>query len=456
MSERDRTNGDNAGRMANGFGGDVAREDWRRYGASHPASGSRAGGSGLRETDEAGRLRDDMYLDYRLESRHAVSRSAGERALAARRRRTSNLVGVGAAIAAIAVAALIFSFQASAITPPSPTASRVAHASPTASASVIPSATLPVLTTPRAGRVGVTIKMPLAVAVPDRGLDPDDGTTVYLTGPTGGIAVDPGTGRVLRVYGGPAFTQGMKRAVVDSRLWVSAWPDQGGTCGPGCWAQAATYRIDLATGNVLQTLQGTYLISAASGGVWVATGSLILRLDPDTGDTLATTLWQGTGEPRVGCEYLWSYQLSSKGTDLALIDPGSGDVIGTSSLSKDYTFGPVWADGQCWLMSGSGGASSGTTELVWLNAGGGKYAEFQFAQSLVILEREFWLYRPDGTMQRFEPSGGVPYGAWYRLDARPPGGDVNLFFASAGTLWMLSGDELVGFEVRTGTSAVAG
>ena len=453
MSERHTIGGEGP----NDFGSEVAREDWRRYGGARGEAGTggdRPGSTG-RETDEQGRLRDDLYLDYRREGNGSGPRRTPEQDAAARRRRLSNLIGVAVAIAVIGTAAVVLNIQATTYKPAS-SPSRVALLSPGGSGLALPSGSSLPSTLTRVAHVGVTIKTPLLITIPDRGLDPDDGYTMYLTGNSGGFAMDPGTGRVLRVYGGPPFVSGMKRAVVDQALWLSTWPGQGVICGQECWKSATTYRVDLANGTVLETYLNTYLVGATSDGLWLATGSNVERHDPQTGAIAASTPWQGTAEPRVGCDYLWSYDQTAKETSLNYIDPSTGNSIRGSTLSTAYTFGPIWSDGQCWLMSGTGGSSNRTTSLAWLNADGSTYMERQIAQSLVVLDREFWVYTADGTIQRFEPSAEVPYGVKYTLPIRPSDGDPRWFFASSGTLWLTLGDQLIGFDARTGASAVRG
>jgi hypothetical protein len=137
-----------------------------------------------------------------------------------------------------------------------------------------------------------------------------------------------------------------------------------------------------------------------------------------------------------------------------LIDPATGAQIKGSNLTADYTFGPILSDGQCWMMSGSGGSSNRTTKLAWLNPDGTTYAERSYALSLVVLDQEFWAYSGDGTMERFEAASGNPYGVQYKLPIRPSDGDPRWFFASTGTLWLTQGDSLIGFDVTTGASAV--
>jgi hypothetical protein len=280
---------------------------------------------------------------------------------------------------------------------------------------------------------------------------------MYLTGPGGGIAMDPGTGAIRTIYGGAAFSKGMRRTAILGGLWVSSWPADATVCGPSCWPLAVTYRIEPSTGNVTNALLATYLVGAASEGIWVATADKLQLLDPTTGALLSTTSWKGSAEPRVGCGYLWSYTPSDKGATLSKIDPRTGVTIGTSILPAGVTYGPTYIEGLCWMMTGSGGASAGSTKLVWLATDGTTQAVLDYpGRSIVTLDREFWLYSSGGTMQRFEAAAGVSFGVSYLLPAQPADNDPKWLFAAAGTLWMIRGSTLAGFDLPTGTSRVNG
>ena len=158
--------------------------------------------------------------------------------------------------------------------------------------------------TVRMGHVGVTIQMPLPFFVPDRDSNPDDGTTMYLVGNSGGFPVDVARGIDGTVWGGAAFPTGLRKSVFDQGLWASPWP--GGyasrpsgfasrpsgyasrpsgyaSCGPDSWGKATTYRIDPATGAVTLTLKNTYLVGAAFEGVYVASQGRVLTVDPTDG-----------------------------------------------------------------------------------------------------------------------------------------------------------------------------
>ena len=175
--------------------------------------------------------------------------------------------------------------------------------------------------TAKAAHVGLLINLPLKITSLDRGQFLSDGTLVYLTSPDAGVAIDPGTGSLRTIYGGLPFAKGARRTVVLGGLWVSSWSASGATCGPDCWAGANTYRMDLATGGISGTFSATYLLGATSDAVWVAVDKQIERLDPSTGAIKSSTPWKGSGEPRVGCNSLWSFTAGDKGSAIALIDP---------------------------------------------------------------------------------------------------------------------------------------
>jgi hypothetical protein len=337
--------------------------------------------------------------------------------------------------------------------PPPPTPSRAAPGPSGSSASAGAKAPPTTLN----AHVGVMINLPMAISIPARDQTPDDGTSMFLTGPGGGFTMDPGTGTVQTVYSGTAFAKDMRRAVILSGLWVSSWPASATTCGPTCWPAADTYRIDPATGGVTKSLPATYLLGAASDGIWVAADGQIERLDASTGEVLSTTPWRGSGEPRIGCGLLWAFTPGDKGAALTELDPESGNVIGQSSLGPGVAYGPAFVEGQCWMMSGSEGASGGSTTLVWLKPNGTTVSQFDYpGKSVVTLDGEFWLYSTTRVLQRFEATSGVVYGVPYVLPVRPPGDDPKWLFSASRTVWMIDGTKLSGFDVPTGTSRVNG
>ncbi|MFI5258703.1 MAG: hypothetical protein ACHQ01_03715 [Candidatus Limnocylindrales bacterium] len=436
---------------------DVAREDWNRYGLARrvtPVEQRDALGRPLEPADRAddlGRVGEKLRPD-------AGRKTEAPRTRPVRPPRSSRFVANAVALSAVGViGAVLFvvAIVTSALMPaPSPTPGLSPTPSPPAafaSVAALPSETL------RPAHVGILINLPMEIAIADRDQPPDDGTLMYLTGPSGGVAVDPGDGKLGTVYGGPAFAKGARRAIIDTGLWVSSWPAATTSCGPSCWPAAATYRLDLASGSITNTLPATYLLGATSDGVWVASGAKLQQLDPSSGEILSTTPWFGVGEPRVGCSSLWSFTPASGGARLTEIDPASGTAIGQSMLDPGVTYGPTFIEGQCWMMSGSGGASAGSTTLQWLNPDGSTQSILRYpGKSIVTLDREFWQYTSDRMIRRFEAISGFGYGVPYLLPVRPSNDDPKWLFAAAGTLWLVDGKQLAGFDVPTGPSRVSG
>ena len=432
----------------------AAVDDWQRYGlarhrsdvidAQLDAMGRRAEPAHSREAPE------DLFLEYRHEN---GERAAGTRRTARSPRYAANLAAV-AVIGVLGASMLVLGVVTSPTAP-------VASPSPRAiSSPTLNPSDFPVVESsfgPRTAHVGLLIDLPVQVAITDRDRPIDDGTTMYLTGSKGGVAIDESHGSIGTVYGGPAFAGGVRRAAVDSGIWVSTWPASATTCGPACWAQATTYRIDPGTGTVSGTLAATYLLGAADDGVWVATGKVIELLDPATGAVQSSMTWGRTSEPRIGCGALWSFTPGAQQSNLAQIDAKSGAVLGTSTLDPRIEYGPISIKGECWMMNGSDGATSGSTILVWLNADGTTQTTFAYPSlSVVVIDGEFWLYAAGGTLQRVEPTSGVGFGALYDLAVAPPNDDPALFFSAAHTLWMISGNSIVSFGVPTGAANAAG
>jgi hypothetical protein len=429
----------------------VAQDDWNRYGLSQRGRAADrvprdALGRPVEGVDRRSDTPDELFVHYRSETSQRQTRPAK----AARSPRfVANVATVGV-VAVLAVALLAFGLAtAPAMLTVSPSPTRLASHTPNASdfAVITPFA-------PTQAHVSLLIDLPVEVAVGERDWPSYDGTTMYLAGSSGGVAVDPMRGTILTVYGGPAFAGGVGRAVVDGELWVSSWPAAVKSCGPACWAEATTFQVDVVTGKVTRTLAATYLIGAADDGIWVATGKVVHRLDPSTAEILASTPWLGAAEPRIGCGSLWSFTPGPQASTIAQIDLTSGDIVGSSTLDPTVGYGPTYVQGLCWMMSGSAGASSGATTLVWLNADGTTQTSFMYAgKSIVSLDRQFWLYSSDGQLRRFEGTSGSTYGPAYSLAVRPAGDDPRWLFSVSNTLWMIQGKQLIEFDVPTGSSA---
>ena len=436
---------------------EAARDDWYRYGLSRRGGEDKAPRDALgRPIEVEGRsaaVPDDMFIRYRDETRQVQSGRAH------RSPRFIANVATVAMVVAVAVAAVGIALATSpGPVVPSPSPGQLG--SPT---SVPPSPPIVVSSAgPKAAHVAALIDLPVQVTITDRQRPLDDGgTTLYLTGSKSGVALDPSRGIVRSVLGGAAFAGGVRRAVFDSGLWVSSWPAGSKTCGPTCWAQAATYRLD-PVGAVTKKLTATYLLGAADDGVWVATGKLVELLDPATGAVLSSSTWKGTAEPRIGCGALWSFTADAKATTLAQIDPRTGAILGSSALDSTETYGPIDVQGRCWMFNGSNGATLGSTTMTWLNTDGTTQATFDYpGLSLVMLDNDFWLYSGNNhsgnsLVQRVDPTSGVGFGAAYTLPVGPPGDDPQWFFASVGKMWMISGTQVDQLDIPTGPANAAG
>ena len=419
---------------------EVPEDDWARYGGAHRRAS---------ESDRPELVGEDPFLDYRYES---TNPDQGAQPDATRPRSRANAVGALIAVIVLAGAAVFFNLSSANVAPgpivtpvPRPTVA-LGSASPT---------TL-IQPTMQLSHVAVTIQTPLPILVPDRDSNPDDGTTMYLVGSSGGFPVDVAHGIHGTIWGGAAFPAGLRKSIFDSGLWVSSWPNTYTTCGPDCWDRATTYRIDPDTGAVTLKLESTYLVGASFEGVDVASQDQVLTVDPSDGTVLSGVPWKEAGEPRLGCGSLWSVQLGSTKTILNLMDTASGYAMGASILAADITFGPFSAEGQCWMMTGQGGASANSTSLVWILPDGSLEGDRQYGASLVLLDSEFWELLGDGTIQRLDVTSniGIGYGHRFQLPVKPPDNDPKWLFASLGKLWLYTGTDLVGFDILTGASAV--
>jgi len=427
--------------------GDAAGSDWDRYSHGPAAQAPTAWSPDSRVKSTAPARprpaeRDDLYVEYRYE---AGFTPVNEEAAPRSPRMMANVAGaIAVGLAGLLIAVFALATSTGPTPTPTPPSSPIAHLSATPT----PEITAP----PELAHVQTVVPLPLVVKIADRNAQPDDGKTIYLIGPSGGVSVDPQSGRVLKVYGGPAFANGMRRAVVSDGLWISTWSGDG-ACGPTCWAQATTYRLDPGTGSVTNTMKGTYLIDADSDGVWVATAGKIERLDGANGVLLDWMPWKLSAEPRRGCAGLWAYTIDAGGATISDVASVTGEVVGSSTLPAQVTYGPIFVLGQCWMMSGTDGVSTGKTTMVVLTPDGGSGGGITYARSVLALNGGFWTYN-EGTLQRFEPTSGLTFGAAFNLAERPSGNDPARLFSAVGRLWMIvDGGSLEGFDLQTGSAS---
>jgi hypothetical protein len=342
--------------------------------------------------------------------------------------------------------ALVFSLRASEIKP------SLSPSRPVASESRTPSAT-PVGTI-RMASAGFVLQLAFSATAMGRDFSPDDGRYLYLAGDGGAAVIDPDTGQFVANPGGSEFPSRLRKWIFNDGLWLSTWLSTDPYCGPACWQVATTYRVDAATGAVTLKLPGTYLVGRSSDGIWVASGNSISRLDPATGQVAATVPWQASGEPRFGCNSMWSFRQDSANTQtlLSLVDLDSGLAAAPVALDPAITSGPISVEGYCWAMSGSNAASNAPVKIVWLSPNGSVLDSREANDAVVVMDNEFWTYKGDGTLQRLDMPSGVAYGHRFQLDIRPSRVGVSGLFAALGLVWLCEGDQLVVFDIRTGAT----
>jgi hypothetical protein len=433
--------------------GKAAGEDWQRYGLSHRQLGAEAPApeSPVRPIgaeDLPASVDDDLFLEYRNEN----GVRSGKQARSPHGRTVMSNAAIVAAVVAIGGLVGILAFATSGAMPVATPTPRITHPA-IAVVSLDPSAAA----TAKAAHVGLLIMLPSKITGVDRGQPLSDATSIYLTNSDGGVAIETATGTIKNVYGGAAFANGVNRALVNGGLWLSNWAGSGSICGPACWGGATTFRIDPTSGNLTNTFNHTYLIGSTTEGVWVATSGLVELLDPATGHVLSSTQWTGVGEPRVGCNALWSVEPGDKGVTLAKIDTVNGSIAGRATLDSSLSYGPITVESQCWMMNGQGGAEHGSLSLAQLKTDGSIQSVFQYPNdSVAVIDAEFWLYMPNGLIRRFDANSGNGYGTPYVLPVRPADDDPKWFFAAAGALWLIQDNQLTGLDVPTGQSRVNG
>lgn len=420
--------------------GKTSRNDWDRYGlgSSGVAYQPDRGRPAVRRRSEP---RDDSFLDYRREN---VSR--GRAGTGHSSRFTANAIGavaVGVTLVLLLVVGLVTSGPAPTPTPP---------ISPTPIAISTPTPAPTPAAAQNAAQVESLVDLPFAVGVADRAQPPDNGAVIFLTGGEGGVAVDPQTGAVGTVFGGEAFAVPVRRTIVATgSLWVSTWPQTFRECGPDCWNQANTYRLNVGTGKVQQAYPATYLVGLGVDGLWLASGDSLQRLDLGSGTLAGVTPWKQSSEPRVGCLGLWSYDIQTGNVILSSIDASTGEAPDKPVvLPGTATYGPVAVGSACWMMSGYDGATGKAGSIFQIPADGAEPAVTTLQSQVLLLDGEFWTYSPGGVLQRYQPVSDISYGRSYRLSPPPSGDDAGRLFAAMGKLWMVEGQTLVGFNVLLG------
>ena len=140
-------------------------------------------------------------------------------------------------------------------------------------------------------------------------------------------------------------------AVTDDAVWVSGW--DGTTVS----------RIDAHTNAVTTVDVGVAgaRVAAGEGGVWVGVdGGQLLRLDPDSGEVIATidTGHDATASPLISDGAVWVQHLTNG--VVSRVDPQTNEVTATVDLTTAGTVGAedmAIADGLVWVNTCSGPVS---------------------------------------------------------------------------------------------------
>jgi len=427
-------------------GGSPESSDWLRYGLGRQATPKAPAPANKPFARRAVESHDDLYLEYRRENvlrgRVAGGRSARSRA---------NLL----AIASVGIAAVVIVAAAYATASPGPTPV------PTIQPTTAPTPAL-VTEPPTAGTkvqtayVTTVINIGQDVDVPDRAYPPDDGTAMYLFGSGGGVAIVTSIGSTGTQFKGVPFAAGLPvRAIVaNGTVWVSTSPSTGGPCEEACWDQSTTYQLNVGSGKVEKTLAKTYLVGLTSEGLWLASAGRIEKVDP-SGKTIGGFDWLVGGEPRVGCDGLWSVDYGGGQTVLSELDAADGTNITTSSVSGDVPYGPVSAGTGCWMLQGAGGFVAGSSVLVPVT-GGAMSGPIVAGQTLLLLDGNFWAYSQTGRLEEYDALLGDYVGPEYEL-AGFGTDDPSGLFASMGSVWLIdkTASQLIGFAVPTGAEGSA-
>ena len=186
------------------------------------------------------------------------------------------------------------------------------------------------------------------------------------TGPTTSVGTSPPATTVLPAVeelGGrlratiPVESTADSIAVTDDAVWVSGWDG------------AMVSRIDARTDEVVTVdvgFTGT-LLAADEDGVWVGVdGGLLLRLDPDSGEVIATIETStrpvsGNGSapsPYIGEGAVWVQDLANR--VVSRVDPQTNEVTDTVDLTAagiGGAEGMVIADGLVWVNTCGGPVS---------------------------------------------------------------------------------------------------
>lgn len=268
-------------------------------------------------------------------------------------------------------------------------------------------------------------------------------------------SIDATTGKTIATY--PITDppdQIAARLAVDNGLWYST--TLAGACVDPCpHVTLRLARLDLTSGQVTFSLDGSTLRGDGLGYVWASSGGTTLtKIDPVTLKT-STIPWNG-GEVEIACGSLWSLARSPQGTVITRVDPATGSVLATFTEPGDIRGLQQTPEG-CWATDYLGTkteASGGTRSYRYVRVGSSSVesrspifnmSDLGFSP-LSILDGTFWLADVRAaadevtmTLQRLDPSTWQPAGtAWVvsRAEEYCAYDCVFDFFTAGGAIWL--------------------
>jgi hypothetical protein len=270
-------------------------------------------------------------------------------------------------------------------------------------------------------------------------------------------SIDATTGKTIATYPITDLPgQIAARLAVDNGLWYST--DLAGACVYPCTPLTRRLaRLDLASGQVTFSLDGSILRGDGLGYVWASPdasgGTILTKIDPVTLKT-STIPWNG-GEVEIACSSLWSLARSPQGTVITRVDPATGRVLATFTEPGDIRGLQQTPEG-CWAIDYLGTkteASGGTRSYRYVRVGSSSVesrspiftlSDLGFSP-LSILDGTFWLADERAadevtvTLRRLDPSTWQPVGtAWVvsRQEEYCAYECVFDFFTAGGAIWL--------------------
>lgn len=198
-------------------------------------------------------------------------------------------------------------------------------------------------------------------------------------------------------------------------------------------AEAAPVRLDLPSPDWLAA-DDEFVYVKLDGGA-------VLRLDPETADTLGTTqiggdLCQGLG---VGFGAVWS----CRGTDIVRIDPSTDEVVATIPVGKAAEQGNLVAGfGRLWVLVGDGSELVGIDPAT--NLAGAPIPLGVRGTDVAVDDEHVWVTSgPDDVVVRVDPASGAVEGQVDGLsDPRVIDATAALWVGAAGSTVRIDPDTL--------------